>query len=418
MSSDESKSRKRTRTEAAGRSFGSGLALATALAALATVGAAACANAPANDATTRASERGTEARAAVPRAVRVARFDQPVEVKTAPGFPRLLFVVEQRGLVRVLSGGRKVARPFLDLRSRVNYGGEEGLLSIAFPPDYRETRRFYVYFTNRNGNIEIDEYRRSGPLRAAAGSRRVVIRIPHPTYSNHNGGQMHFLGNDLYFGTGDGGGGGDQDGNAQDRGSLLGKLLRIDPRSEGGASYSVPDTNPFPGDGGRRSPIFAVGLRNPFRWSFDLSRPDAPRITIGDVGQDAWEEIDSVSLERARGGNFGWSYFEGFEPYPGNGPRPEDPIGPIAALGHPGYCSVTGGLVVRDPALPSLEGRYLFGDFCRSRLLSLPGRPDGPSTPQVTSITIPQVTSFTERADRTVFATSLEGWLYRLSAGK
>ena len=418
MSSDESRSRKRTRTEGTGRSFGSGLAVATALSALATVTGAACANAPANDATTRANEREAAVRAAVPRAVRVARFDEPVEVKTAPGFPRLLFVVEQRGRVRVLSGGRKVARPFLDLRSQVNYGGEEGLLSIAFPPDYRETRRFYVYFTNRDGDIEIDEYRRSGPLRAAAGSKRVVLRIPHPTYSNHNGGQMHFLGNDLYFGTGDGGGGGDQDGNAQDRGSLLGKLLRIDPRPNGGAAYSVPDTNPFPGDGGRRSPVFAVGLRNPFRWSFDLRQPDSPRITIADVGEGAWEEVDSLTLGEARGGNFGWSYFEGFESYPGNGPRPEDPIEPIAALGHPGYCSVTGGLVVRDPALPSLEGRYLFGDFCRSRLLSLPGRPDGPSTPQETSITIPQVTSFTERADRTVFATSLEGGLFRLSAGR
>lgn len=417
MSSDASRSKKRIRTEGTGRSFGSGLALATALAALATVTGAACADAPANDVTTQASDRSPATRAATPRAVRVARFDQPVEVKTAPGFPRLLFVVEQRGTVRVLSGGRKVARPFLDLRSQVNYGGEEGLLSIAFPPDYRESRRFYVYFTNRDGDIEIDEYRRSGPLRAAAGSRRVVLRIPHP-YSNHNGGQMHFLGNDLYFGTGDGGGGGDPDGNAQNRRSLLGKLVRIDPRPSGGNPYSVPDSNPFPGDGSGRSPVFAVGLRNPFRWSFDLRQPDSPRITIADVGQDAWEEVDSLTLEEARGGNFGWSYFEGFDSYPGNGPRPENPIDPIAALGHPGYCSVTGGLVVRDPALPSLEGRYLFGDFCRSRLLSLPGRPDGPSTPRATSISIPQVTSFAERANRTVFATSLEGWLYRLSAGR
>ena len=416
---DESKSKKRIPTERPARPLRIGLAGSAIIAVLGLVTGAACA-AP-------REERGTEraavsaagqgsARAGTPRAVRVANFDRPVEVKTAPGFRRLAFVVEQPGRVMVLARGRKVSRPFLDLRSRVSYGGEEGLLSIAFPPNYRKSRRFYVYYTNRAGNIQVDEFRRRTARRAAVGSGRRVLTVPHPTYANHNGGQMHFLGNLLYISTGDGGGGGDPDGNAQDRESLLGKILRIDPRPSKGRPYRVPGTNPFVGGEGRAA-IFAYGLRNPFRWSFDLRQPREPRITIADVGQNSWEEVNSLPLAEARGGNFGWSYFEGFDSYPGNGPRPVDPIEPIAALGHPDYCSITGGLVVRDRRLTSLAGRYLFGDFCRGRLMSLPGAPSGPTDPRPTSIDIPQVTSFTERADRTVLITSLGGSLYRLTQG-
>ncbi len=346
----------------------------------------------------------------------MARFDQPVEVKSAPGFGRLSFVVEQPGRVMLVAQGQKLTRPFLDLTGLVEYGGEQGLLSIAFPPDYGKSRNFYVYYTNRAGNIQIDEFRRLTARRAARGSRRPVLTIPHPTHDNHNGGQMHFLGNLLYISTGDGGGGGDPDGNAQDRNSLLGKLLRIDPRRSNGRPYSVPRSNPFVGGTGRPA-IFAYGLRNPFRWSFDLRTRSEPRINIADVGQNAWEEINSLPLSEARGGNFGWSYFEGFEPYPGNGPEPVDPIEPVVALAHPSYSSVTGGLVVRDDRLATLEGRYLFADFTRDRLLSLPGAPDRPTGLRQTSIEIPLVTSFGERADRTVLVTSLDGYLYRLAPG-
>lgn len=414
--------KKKTRTERPGsRALWSTVATVILLAGLGGLTGAACAKSQSSVEPASAGRTGdgqSTGRAAVPKAIRMARFQEPVEVKTAPGFPRLLFVVEQRGRVMVLAGGRKMRKPFLDLRSRVSYGGEEGLLSIAFPPDYRESRRFYVYYTNRSGDIQVDEYRRSGPTRASQGTRRGVIRVPHPTYSNHNGGQMHFLGSDLYVSTGDGGGGGDPDGNAQDRDSYLGKLLRIDPRRTGNAAYSVPESNPFPGAGGGKSPVFSVGLRNPFRWSFDLRQPASPRITIADVGQNAWEEVNILDLDRARGGNFGWSWFEGFDTYPGNGPKPNDPIEPVAALGHPTHCSVTGGIVVRDPRLPSLEGRYLFGDFCRERLMTLPGRPTDPTDPAQTAISIPQVTSFAEREDGTVLITSLEGPLYRLAAGR
>ena len=396
-----------------------GLATTVILVGLGLVAGPACADPQADrpeGAGDRPATREGSARAGTPRAIRIARFDRPVEVKSAPGFRRLSFVVEQPGRVMLLARGRKISRPFLDLSGRISYGGEQGLLSIAFPPDYRKSRRFYVYYTNRAGNIQVDEFRRRTARQAASGSRRRVLIIPHPTYSNHNGGQMHFLGRLLYIATGDGGGGGDPDGNAQDRDSLLGKLLRIDPRRARGRPYTVPGTNPFVGREGRAA-IFAYGLRNPFRWSFDLRNRSEPRINIADVGQNSWEEVNSLPVAEARGGNFGWSYFEGFEPYPGNGPEPVDPIEPVAALAHPGYCSVTGGLVVRDSRLPSLRGRYLFSDFCRGRLVSLPGAPNGPTDPRESAIEIPQVTSFAERADRTVLVTSLDGSLYRLAPG-
>src|SRR5215218_5537849 len=169
---------------------------------------------------------------------KVGQFDNPVYVTGAPSFPKLLFVVEQPGRIEVLSGGRSRGA-FLDLSGSVGYGGERGLLSVAFPPDYGQSKRFYVYYTDRAGNIRVDEFRRASPTRAAFGSRRQVIGIPHPVNANHNGGQMQFLGNLLYFGSGDGGSGGDPPNNAQNRDVLLGKLLRIDPRPSDGRPYSV-----------------------------------------------------------------------------------------------------------------------------------------------------------------------------------
>jgi hypothetical protein len=211
---------------------------------------------------------------------RVGEFDEPVYVTGAPGFPELLFVVEQPGRVIVLSGGRKRGA-FLDLRSQVGYGGEQGLLSLAFPPDYRQSRRLYVYYTDNAGNIRVDEFKRRSATRAGTSSQRRVIEIPHPVNSNHNGGQLQFLGNLLYFGTGDGGAGGDPPNNAQNKGVLLGKLLRIDPRPAGGRPYSAPPSNPFAGRPGRDE-IYSYGLRNPFRFSFDTVTAQRPRIAIGE----------------------------------------------------------------------------------------------------------------------------------------
>jgi len=345
------------------------------------------------------------------RAVRIARFEHPVEIKSAPGYPGLMFVVEQDGKVMVLRRGRKLSRPFLNIAPKVDYdGAERGLLSIAFPPDYRRTKRFYVYYTDNAGNIRVVEYRRRSAVRARQHSGRLVIRILHPVNSNHNGGRLGFLGHNLYFGTGDGGGGGDQPGNAQNLNSLLGKMIRIDPRRHGKRPYSVPRSNPFVGRAGRDE-IFAYGLRNPFRWSFDTtSSKRNVRIAIGDVGQDAFEEVDYLNLNRARGGNFGWNRWEGFSEFNGGG---AGTIKPSLALPHPPNCSVIGGLVVRDRSLPALRGRYVFTDFCNGKILSF--KPHlGRAAGRPTGLSISSVTSFGDSLKGALFVTSLDGSVYRI----
>jgi glucose/arabinose dehydrogenase len=342
------------------------------------------------------------------RAVRIGNFDHPVEIKAAPGFPRLMFVVEQSGRIMVMRRGRKLARPFLDIRGRVGYGGERGLLSVAFPPNYRKTKRFYVYYTDNRGDIRVVEYRRGTAVRAKRNSARPVIRIPHRDASNHNGGSLHFLGNHLYFGTGDGGGSGDSAGNAQNLDSLLGKIVRIDPRRKGPRAYTVPRSNPFVGRPGRDE-IFAYGLRNPYRWSFDRTGRRV-RIAIGDVGESRFEEINFLTLGRARGGNFGWNRWEGYEPFSGGG---SGTIKPSLVLPHPPNCSVIGGLVVRDRSLPALRGRYVFTDFCDGRVLSF--KPNlGRTGYRRTGLRIGNVTSFGESPGGALYVTTLNGGVLRI----
>jgi glucose/arabinose dehydrogenase len=347
---------------------------------------------------------------------KVGEFDQPVYVAGAPGFPELLFVVEQPGRVVVLSGGRSRGA-FLDLRSQVGYGGEQGLLSIAFPPDYRQSRRFYVYYTDRAGNIRVDEFKRRSATRAASGSQRRVIEIPHPVNANHNGGQLQFLGDLLYFGTGDGGAGGDPPNNAQNKDVLLGKLLRIDPRRAGGRPYSVPPSNPFIGGPGRDE-IYSYGLRNPFRFSFDTVTASRPRIAIGDVGQNEFEEIDYTTVGRAAGANFGWDALEGFSRYDDEGGETPDPGGtvkPILAFPHSrgGSCSVTGGYVVRDKRLPSLYKRYVYADFCEGELRSLVPHLKRAGGDRKLGISVPSPSSFGEDSRGRLYVASLEGPVYR-----
>ncbi|HEX5928906.1 MAG TPA: PQQ-dependent sugar dehydrogenase [Solirubrobacterales bacterium] len=350
---------------------------------------------------------------------RIGNFDQPVYVTGAPGFPRLLFVVEQPGRVVVLSDGRKRGA-FLDLRSQVGYGGEEGLLSIAFPPDYKQSRSFYVYYTDTAGNIRVDEFRRRSATRAAAGSQRRVIEIPHPVNSNHNGGQLQFLGGLLYFGTGDGGAGGDPPNNAQNRDVLLGKLLRIDPRPSGGQPYSVPASNPFVGRPGRDE-IYSFGLRNPFRFSFDTVTAGQPRIAIGDVGQNQFEEIDYTTVAAASGANFGWDALEGFSRYDDESSGTPDPGGtvkPILAFPHSrgGSCSVTGGYVVRDRSLRSLYKRYVYADFCEGELRSLVPHLKRASGDRRLGLSVPSPSSFGEDTQGRLYVASLEGPVFRFVA--
>jgi glucose/arabinose dehydrogenase len=349
----------------------------------------------------------------------IGRFDTPVYVAGAPGYPKLLFVVEQPGRIVVLKNGKRQAKPFLDIRDRVDFEGERGLLSVAFPPDYKSSGDFYVYYVDKRGSLQIDEYRRASPTRAAPGSRRGVITIPHPVNANHNGGQMQFLGDDLYFGTGDGGSGGDPPNNAQNKDVLLGKLLRIDPRQQGGKPYSVPSTNPFVGTAGRDE-IYSYGLRNPFRFSFDqVTDPQSPRLAIGDVGQNRFEEIDYVTAAAARGANFGWDAFEGFHLYEDEESGTPDPGGtvkPILAYPHSrgGSCSVIGGYVVGDPTLPSLHGEYVYADYCEGQLRALTPHLGRATGDHKLGVPIASPTSFGEDDAHHLYVASQSGPVYRL----
>jgi hypothetical protein len=341
---------------------------------------------------------------------RVGTFDNPVYITDAPGARRLLFVVELPGSIRVLRGGKELSRPFLDIRSRVRYGGEQGLLSVAFDPRYAKNRRFYVYYVDTHGDIAIDALRakRGDPTRADPRSRRRLLSVPHPVNSNHNGGQLQF-GPDgfLYIGTGDGGAGGDPNQNAQNRDSLLGKLLRIKPGAKG---YTTPSSNPF-ASGAGRDEIYALGLRNPYRFSFDRKTDD---LWIGDVGQDDWEEIDHETLANTRGSNFGWDLFEGNHVFEGSGDAPPDYRRPVFEYPTGGpNCAVTGGYVVRDRALGGLRGRYIYADFCAGNIRSFaPGSPGSTDAP--TGLHVELLSSFGEASNGNVFAVSLNGPVYRL----
>lgn len=350
---------------------------------------------------------------------RIGSFDDPVYVAGAPGFPDLLFVVEQPGRVEVLRRGRRLGAPFLDIAGLVGFGGERGLLSIAFPPGYERSGRFYVYYTDRQGDIRVDEFRRRSATRAARGSRRAVIEIPHRENSNHNGGQMQFLGNLLYMGTGDGGSAGDPPNNAQNRDSLLGKLLRIDPRRSDGRPYSIPSDNPFVGAPGRGE-IYSYGLRNPFRFSFDTVTASRPRIAIGDVGQNRFEEIDYTTVAAAKGANFGWDAFEGFAPYRDESSGTPDPGGtvkPILAFPQSrggGSCSVIGGYVVGDRRLRSLHGRYVYADLCEGELRSLVPHLGRASDDRKLGLSVSTPSSFGEDTQGRIYVASLEGPVFRL----
>jgi glucose/arabinose dehydrogenase len=350
------------------------------------------------------------------RLKRIGRFQSPVYVTSPPGDRHHLFVVEQEGRVRVITDGKVRRTPFLDIRSQVTSGGEQGLLSIAFAPDYARSGRFYVYFTDRAEEERIVEFHRASAERADPGSERLVLRMADPQ-PNHNGGLLLF-GPDkhLYVGTGDGGGAGDQHGahgNAQNPGSLLGKILRIDPAQSGDRPYTVPASNPFVGRAGARPEIYAYGLRNPWRFSFDRRTDD---LVIGDVGQDAVEEIDFVRRGHGRGANFGWRVFEGRSRYT-RGEHAPGAVPPVITRKHSAdWCSITGGVVVRDPALAGLRGRYIFGDFCKGRIVSARLSAGHARSVRTTSLHVANLSSFGEDARGRVYATSLGGPVYRLVA--
>jgi glucose/arabinose dehydrogenase len=344
--------------------------------------------------------------------------DSPTYVTAPSGDGERLFVTTQQGRIRVVRSGAILPTPFLTVA--VACCGERGLLSMAFAPDYVLTGQFYVFYTAPDGALTVDEYRRSGsdPDLADPLSRRVVLSIPHPR-GNHNGGQLQF-GPDgyLYVGTGDGGGTGDPDRAGQDLTTVLGKVLRIDPRAGPAGAYRIPADNPFVGQPPRRPEIWSYGLRNPWRFSFDRHTGD---LVIADVGQATWEEIDFSlrSLGYGRGTNFGWSCREGRHAYDPAQPLcatpPVSPLTePVWEYSHSRGCSITGGYVVRDPAFPALFGRYVYGDACTAPLWSLVlGVPEAQGD-ATTGDTVSSLFSFGEDACARVYAASGLGPVYRL----
>jgi len=332
-------------------------------------------------------------------------FSDPVHVTSLPGEPDRLLVVEQGGTIQLVDHG--VASPFLDLTNPriVSAGGERGLLSVAPAPDYATSHHLYVYFTNTSGNVEIDEFTASGDT-VPLSSRRPLLVVPHPTYANHNGGQLQF-GPDgmLYAATGDGGAAGDPNGNAQNLNSLLGKMLRINPTPSGGQPYTVPADNPFPG-----SLIWSYGLRNPWRFSFDRANG---ALVIGDVGQNQFEEIDYRAQPGAgRGVNFGWDCREAFSAFS----EPAASCYGATGLVNPIYaddrrnggCAIVGGYVVRDASLGNLYGRYLFSDSCDGTIRSLsPSAPPATGRAPSVGLEVSSASSFGEDACGRLYVAAL-----------
>ncbi len=355
----------------------------------------------------------------------VGTFSAPIYATAPPGDASRLFVVERGGTIRVVKDGVTLSTPFLQIPpAEITTDGERGLLAMTFAADYADSGRVYTYSTDAGGDIRVDLWHRSANPDVAQPARSLVLRIEHSLRSNHNGGDLHVAPDGLlYVSTGDGGGGDDPDNNGQTliRGgsadeqstALLGKLLRIAPGSDGG--YAIPPDNPFAGRVDARGEIYAYGLRNPFRFSFDRQTGD---LLLGDVGQDDAEEVN-FSATRGRGANFGWKCFEGALPNDGTIPpcTPPGHVPPVFEYDQAGCQSITGGYVVRDPGLPTLVGRYLYADFCVGELGSIvpsTGAGDVSTGIDVQDFT---VVAFGEDACGRIYVVQLSGQVSRLIDG-
>lgn len=299
-----------------------------------------------------------------------SNLSSPVHLASPPNDDRL-FIVEQHGRIRVVQNGILLDSAFLNIDDKVtDGGGEQGLLSVAFHPQYATNRHLYVYYVDNSGNLQIERYTAPSATSNAAdpATARPIINIPHPTFSNHNGGQLAF-GPDgfLYIGTGDGGSGGDPPNNAQNRNVLLGKLLRLDVNPANPLAYTVPPDNPFVNTPNARPELWAYGLRNPWRFSFD--RTD-DLLYIGDVGQNKREEINAVPRAQA-GLNYGWRIMEGTSCYNSvscNRSNLTLPVHEYDTSG--GNCAITGGFAYRGSAIPQIVGVYFYSDYCKGGLRS------------------------------------------------
>jgi glucose/arabinose dehydrogenase len=329
--------------------------------------------------------------------VRVAAFSAPVYATAAPGDPGALYVVEQAGRILVLRNGHIRATPFLDIRSQVQSGGEQGLLSVAFDPAYARTHRFYVDYTDRNGDTRIMQYRSDGNAALPSSAKQLVFVKDFA--ANHNGGQLQF-GPDglLYWGNGDGGGGGDPEHNGQSLARPFAKIMRL--------NVNAPKL---------RWRVYAYGLRNPWRFSFDRANGD---LYIADVGQNAWEEVDYLKHGTPGLVNFGWNRFEGRHVYDattqllGRGPY----VPPIAEYPHADGCSVSGGYVYRGRAVAAARGRYFYGDYCTGAIWSLRVSNGKPTSPRREPFSLQGLSSFGQDSSGELYAMSVDsGVLYRLA---
>jgi glucose/arabinose dehydrogenase len=318
-----------------------------------------------------------------------------------------IFVAEQEGAIRVIRDGALVDEPFLDISERIKAGGEQGLLGLAFHPDFPTDPRFFVNYTDTKGDTRVSSFvvDPASPDRADPESEVRLLFIDQP-YANHNGGALAF-GPDgfLYISTGDGGSGGDPHGNGQSLETLLGKILRIDvDKTEGDNAYAVPADNPFVGEAGALPEIFVYGLRNPWRMSFDRANGD---LWIGDVGQSSWEEIDVVRSGTS-GQNFGWNLMEGDHCFrPAEGCEKPSLVPPVTEYGRDEGTTVIGGTVYRGSEQPALVGAYVFADFGSRRFWLIDAASDGPSDPVLALEDGPNVASFGEDEAGEIYATAL-----------
>jgi glucose/arabinose dehydrogenase len=345
----------------------------------------------------------------------VRGLSSPLDLQAAPGDRTRLFVVEQGGRIRIVRNGAVVATPFLDIASRIRSGGEQGLLGLAFHPQYGQNGRFFVNYTDRNGDTHISEFRVSSNADVAdANSERQLLFVNQP-FDNHNGGGLAF-GNDglLYIGLGDGGSGGDPQGNGQSLTTLLGKMLRIDVNQ--GSPYGIPADNPFASRTGARE-VWSYGLRNPWRFAFDRSNGD---LYIGDVGQGDREEVDVGVASRRGGENWGWNVMEGTRCFrPASGCNTSGLSLPVAEYDHGGgACSITGGVVYRGCRLPGYAGTYFYADYCNALIRSF--RFDGTRATDARDWTaalgrgVDNPTSFGVDADGEAYIVDQDGEIYRI----
>jgi len=336
----------------------------------------------------------------------------PVYVTAAGDGSGRLFVVEKRGRIMLLRGGAPAQTPFLDISDRVgSSGSEQGLFSVAFHPQFARNGRLFVDYTDRDGDTVISRFQASGDS-ADPASEVVLLHIPQP-YPNHNGGLVLF-GPDgyLYIGMGDGGSAGDPQGNGQNRTALLGKLLRLD--VDHGDPYAIPPDNPWPSGGDARPEVWAYGLRNPWRFSFDRATGD---LYIADVGQGNYEEIEVQRAASTAGQNYGWNMMEGNHCYARRSCDQGAFVAPVAEYDHGFGCSITGGYVYRGAAFPALQGFYFYGDYCSGLMWALRETAPGQWAQHEVLQSKLHISSFGEDQAGELYLTDLGGGLYQVVEG-